>query len=232
MNKNLKQLLRQGFDAPPPAEKEVFLRRAPVRPVNYASFLRAQAFYIRKWVWALSAALFCIALSGACLLKTDVLWTLSAFMPLLALALLTESSRSQRYGMAELEQSSRFSLKSVTLARLGVLGLENLVLVCLVLPFAAKNSHLRLTQTGLYLTCPYLLTSFLGVGVLRRVRDRSANYLCVGIALFVSVGNHLLRQNHPYFYESGALPGWLLAEILFGAGAVYQYYQILKGYRL
>lgn len=228
MNKNLKKLLRQGFDAPPPAGKEVFLRRAPVLPVNCASFLRAQAFYIRKWVWALSAALFCIALSGACLLKADVLWTLSAFMPLLALALLTESSRSERYGMAELEQSSRFSLKSVTLARLGVLGLENLILVCLMLPFAVKSSQLSLTQTGLYLTCPYLMTSFLGAGMLRRVRDRSANYLCVGIALFVSVGTHLLRQDYPIFYEGDALPWWLLAEILFGAGAAYQYYQILR----
>lgn len=228
MNKHMKELLCQGFEAPPPAGKEAFLRRVRFLPVSFPAFLRTQAVYIRKQVWALSAVLFLIALWGACILKKDVLWTMSAFMPLLALTLLTESGRSERYGMAELEQASRFSLKSVMLARFGILGLENLVLVCLCLPFVFKTSGLSLIQTGLYLTCPYLLTSFFGAGVLRRVRDRGADYMCVGIALSVSLGNHLLRQNSPVFYESGSLLWWLLAEIFFGVGAVYQYYQMIK----
>lgn len=228
MNKKLKVLLKQGLEAPSPVRKEAFLHRAPAPPVSTLSFLCTQAAYIRKWVWALSAVLFFIAIVGAGVLKKDILWTISAFMPMLALSLLTESSRSERYGMAEFEQASRFSLKSIVLARLGILGLENLVLLCLLVPFSFRNSGFGLLQTGIYLTCPYLLTSFLGVGVLRKSCGREAGYLSVSIAFFVSIGNLLLRQICPVFYESSALGGWLVAETVFAIGAAYQYYQIIR----
>lgn len=228
MNKELKELLKQGLEAPPPERKEAFLRRAPAQPVSTLSFLCTQAAYIRKWVWMLSAVLFFIALVGAGVLKRDILWMMSAFMPVLALTVLTESSRSERYGMAEFEQASRFSLKSVVLARLGILGLENLALLCLLVPFSFQNSGLSLLQTGIYLTCPYLLTSFLGAGVLRKRRDRETGYLFVGIAFSVSIGNLLLRQICPFFYESGALGSWLAAEAVFVVGVAYQYYQIIR----
>lgn len=228
MKQNLKVLLKQGFEAPPPVRKEEFLRHTPVPPVSTFAFLCTQAAYIRKWVWGLSAFLFFTALIGACVLKKNILWTVSAFMPMLALSCITEGSRSERYGMAEFEQSSRFSLKSVILARMGILGFENFVLVCLLLPFSIKNNALSLIQTGLYLTCPYLLTSFLGVSVLRRIHGREADYISVSIAIFVSTGNILMRQAYPCFYESGAIRGWLIAGIVLAIGAVYQYYQIIR----
>ena len=54
---------------------------------------------------------------------------LSASIPFLALATIAEAGCSARFGMEELELSSRFSLQAVLCARLGILNGENLLLL-------------------------------------------------------------------------------------------------------
>ncbi len=134
MNSNMKRLLKECFEAPEPKKKREFIASLPSPDVSIMDFLLSQAAYIPKWIWSLSALIFVVALVGAGYLKKDMLWCVSACMPLLALAPVTESGRSQRWNMAELEMSSRFSLKSVLLARLGILGLADLLLFFLLLP--------------------------------------------------------------------------------------------------
>lgn len=228
MRQNLKTILKQGFEVPPPEGKEEFFRRAPLCRIRTRTFFWMQAAYIRKGSWVLSAFFFLFVLVGACILRRDILLEVSTFMPILALTLVTESGRSGRYGMEELEQSSRFSGKMVMLARLAVLGGGNLLLGCLILPFAFQNSSYSLVQAVLFLLCPYFLTSFLGVCVLRRVPGRDADYICMGIAFFVSIGSNLLRQYGAVFYREGALGFWVLAGLLFGGGTVYQYGKMLN----
>lgn len=59
---------------------------------------------------------------------------------------MSDGLRSESYGMAELELSARFPLKSVVLARLGILGVFNSVLICLLIPFAFKTVQLCYRQ--------------------------------------------------------------------------------------
>ena len=54
---------------------------------------------------------------------------LSACIPFLALATIAEAGCSARFGMEELELSSRLSLQAVLCARLGILNGENLLLL-------------------------------------------------------------------------------------------------------
>lgn len=228
MDKNMVSLLKQGFTVPPPEKKEAFFRRAPLPAIGIGTFLGIQAAYIRKRVWVFSFSLFIAALVGSCMLGRDMLWDISAFMPLLACMLVTESSRSGRHGMAELEQSSRFSQKTVLLARLMVLGLGNLVLTCLLVPVVLQSSGKGVLQVGVFLLCPYLATSFLGVHVLRKVRGREADVICIGTAFLVSFGNTLLRRSCPRFYENATLGWWIFAVLFFSAGTIYQYGRMLK----
>lgn len=223
MDKNLKEALRRGFEAPPPVRRKAFLRDAPPQPVGMFSFLGIQARYIPKWIWWFSGVLFLVSLGGSCVFQKEALWMLSALMPLLALALLAESGRSERFGMAELEQASRFSYKSVVLARLGIIGAENLLLAGLLLPLALKDHDRSLIQAGIYLTVPYLLTAYLGAWALRRIRGREGDFVCAGIGLSVSAGSVLLRQNCPSIYERDYLGWWLAAGLLLASAGIYQY---------
>ena len=60
---------------------------------------------------------------------------LSACIPFLALATIAEAGCSARFGMEELELSSRFSLQAVLCAWLGILNGENLLLLGALMPF-------------------------------------------------------------------------------------------------
>lgn len=115
MNRSLKNALKQSYEAPAPTQKSQFLRRFPVQSIGHFQFLCIQITYIRKWVWALSVFSFIVAFIGAAWLNQDMLWCISAYMPILALSAITESSRSQIYGMSEFEISTRFSLKALSL---------------------------------------------------------------------------------------------------------------------
>ena len=60
-------------------------------------------------------------------MEKDVLWIISALIPFIAMSILTENARSGIYLMAELEMAARFSLKSVILARMEILGKTSVI---------------------------------------------------------------------------------------------------------
>lgn len=228
MNKELKNALRASFEAPVPTRKREFLRNIQEPSISFFEFIGTQAAYIRKWVWGLSILTFAVSIIGAEYLKLDMLWFISAFMPLLALSLLTESGRSEIYGMAEFELSTRFSLKSVVLARLGILGVANFALFCLLLPFAYLNNEASILQTGVYIACPYLLTTFGGLWAVRKIHGKEATYLCAGIAVAVSAGNLVIYKSFPTVYVGQGFIWWIVALILLGIGTTNQCYQMVK----
>ena len=228
MNKELKNALKESFEAPAPTRKKEFLRSIQKPSINIFQFVGTQISYISKWVWGVSVLILTVALIGAEYLELDMLWCISAFMPLLALSVLTESGRSETYGMAEFELSTQFSLKSVVLARLGILGIANLALFGLLVPFAYMNNEASILQTGVYMACPYLLTTFGGLWAVRKVHGKEATYLCAGIAVAVSAGNLLGYQSFPTFYAGQGFIWWIAAFILFGIGTTNQCYQMVK----
>lgn len=228
MNKELINALKESFEAPAPTKKKEFFRSIQKPSISILQFIETQTAYIRKWVWGISALIFAFALIGAEYLERDMLWCISAFMPLLALSILTESGRSETYGMAEFELSTRFSLKSVVLARLGILGVANLFLFCLLLPFAYMNNEASILETCVYMACPYLLTVFGGLCAVRKAHGKEATYLCTGIAVAVSIGNIFLYQLFPAIYAGQGFIWWIVSLIFLGIGTTNQCYQIVK----
>lgn len=228
MNKDIKKSIKQGFEAPAPKRKQEFLRRIPTPSISYFEFVCSQVSYIRKATWILSALIFAIALIGAGYLKKDMLLCISAFAPLLALSLVTESGRSEFYGMTEFELPARFSLKSVVLARLGILGVFNLILICSLIPFAFMNRDSTVLQTGVYIICPYLLTTFLGLWTVRKVHGKEAFYVCAGIATSVCAAIVMVYQTVPVLYAEHSFFGWIVALIILFAGTTNQCYQTIK----
>ena len=228
MNRDMKERLKEYFGAPEPERKGGFFDSLPAKPVGLSDFLLFQAAYIPKWVWGLSVLVFAPALVGAGFLKKDMLWCISACMPILALALVAESGRSERWGMAELEMSTRFSRKSILLARLGILGLADLLLFFLLLPLAYMNGDRSLLETGIYMLCPYLLTVFLGLWASRRVHGRECAWVCGAVALGVSLGNTLMYQSIQGFYAPTGFRWWAAAFVLLSLGAARQCAETVK----
>ncbi len=215
MNRYLKQELKKAFtlSLPDPQEKTRFLKSLPQSPISMRQFVLTQIAYLRKWVLVLSVLFLLPVLWGGRHMDADTLWALSALIPFLALLAVTESTRSAVYGMQEFELSTRFSLKSVMLARMSVLGLLDAFVLCCLIPFYAAGIKLSLLQTGLYLLVPYLLTVDSSLWLTRRYHGREAFYGCFCAAVVVSMASCAIRLLANFIYQFSYVQWWLLFAV-------------------
>lgn len=228
MNKKLKASIVEAFEAPPSIRKKEFLSKTPQPQITMFSFILTQVVYIRKWVWVIDIGILAIALLNTVFMEQKLLFSLSALTPFLALTVLTENGRSQTHKMDEFEMSTRFSLKSVILARLFILGTANLALLCFLLSVNQMSKALPVSKAAVYMLCPYLLTTFLGLWVSRLVRGKEFDFLCIGISAVISCGNLMLPQLLPILYESISFLWWCVVLILFSIGVLREGHQMIN----
>ncbi len=220
----LKRRLRILWQAPAPERRDLFLAGGPRPGIGHGTFVLTQAAYIRKRVWVLSVAVFAVLVGITAGWQQDVLWMAASAMPFFALTAVQEQVRSFTYNMAELELATRFSVKSIMMARMGLLGGFHLALLCLLLPVLALYEQMEIWHTGVYLLVPYLATTFLSMVCSRKVRGREIVYLCLGNAMLVGsmqmVGHGIMQ-----WYERRFFGWWILALALLLAGNGWEYYR-------
>lgn len=230
MNSQLKKRIKKAFAAPEPdwQEKVRLLNMLPRSRISMLQFVLAQAAYLRKITLVLSALLLFPALMGAYYTDLNILWTVSAFVPFLGLLAVTESTRSVMYGMDELEMSTRFSLKSVILARMSILGLLDVLLLCCVIPLCRISSDITILQTAVYLFVPYLLTVNISLWITRRFHSKGAVYACMSIAVLVSAANEGLHMIADFVYQFSNVKWWLLLFVILAGAMVYETYHTIE----
>lgn len=230
MNKQMKRSIQKAFEAPQPnqQEKARFLKTLPQPQISMWKFILTQATYLRKWTLLFSVLLLFPALIGAYHIEKNTLWIVSAFVPFLGLLAVTENVRSMVYGMNEFEMSTRFSLRSVILARMGVLGVLDLLILCCLIPLCCIGNHFSLFQTGIYLLVPYLLTVTIGLWITRRFHSREAIYGCMSVAVLTSgadIGLHLIAD---FVYQSSYITWWFVLSVLLVGRMIYETYCTIK----
>ena len=210
ISKDMKKKLQTAYEAPEPLKKEKFLRKLPKAQISHTEFMLLQAAYMKKWVWIVSVLVLGIALKSVSFLERNMLGVFSALMPFIALTITIENTRSAAYGMEELEMASRFSLRSVALARMGILGGAHFVLICCLIPVSLQNQIYGPLQAGVYLTVPYLLTVIPGLMAARRIHGKESGYVCAGIAVIVSVA-FITQGSNGVVYRENYFSWWLAA---------------------
>lgn len=233
MNKKMKSALREAFEAPPPVDKERFLKTLHQPGSTYLKFLLNQFFYIRKRVWVFSAAIvivcWAVTFWSPMLIdwhtEAEKIWIVSAGLPFLALLMTTEIYRSAFCRMSELEMSFRFNLSQIIMARLAISGGGNCVILTVLLIFLSRVSPFSLLQVITYLMVPYLITCGICLLILNHVRSRESLYFCAATACFTCMANGIASSTVQLLYSSSVLGYWLL---LFAFGIILIGIQIRK----
>lgn len=230
MNDQLKRSMQKAFEAPQPNQQEKvrFLRSLPQPSISMFRFILTQATYMRKLTFVFSILLLFPAVIGAVNVAEHTLWIVSAFVPILGLLAVTESTRSMMYGMSEFEMSTRFSLKSVVLARMSILGLINFTIIAVLIPLCRIGNRFSLLQTGMYLIVPYLLTVNFSLWIARRVNGKETMYGCMCVAVIVSGINTGLPFLTDLVYQEISIRWWIVLSIFLFIGMAHEIHCTLK----
>lgn len=229
---DLKKKLQMGFEAPTPKRKEEFLEqfsaREPEPQGNLKCFLVSQIGYISKSAWVFSVLSLVVAMAGISFSEHFLIWFVSGMTPLLALSVATESSRSERYGMAELEAATRHSLPSVVLARLLIISMADFVAMLLIALIGYKAIGRTVLSTMLYVITPFLISTFFELYSVRKMRGRQSFYVCVAISFLVSFSIYFIELVLDTLYKLEFIGVWAVTAILALIGVMVQGRKIIK----
>ena len=161
-NERLISQIRELCQPPQPESKEQFFqfikdqgltnKRSAV--MSHREFLLGQLPYIEKWTWIMSGVLL-LFITWICYQNSGNYPF--ALTPLLAAGILLETRRSHRWKMAELEHAARFSLRSVILARLFLIGAVDTAGLMIVIAAPALFAQLYEERLTIFWAAAFVL---------------------------------------------------------------------------
>ena len=210
MSPEFKTNLAKAFAAPPPRKKQEFVKK--MRPVKISAFaiLRLQASYIRTVCWILPAMILPVVLLGLWQNLEGTIHITDAFTPFLAAVGILETWRSYTYRMSELEQATRFSLRTVVYARMLLTGCAGSAMILLSSAVLASHFRVSFLLTAARIMIPYLLTMSLGLRVERTVYGRNNPYCSFVIAVSIAA-LALWSDAAPISFAAALSGGWVIA---------------------
>lgn len=194
-DKELKQLLQQAYTLTPSKQEYSFLRRYQKRRISMTQILRIELKYmgLRSLlagliVWAMLAGL--ILTGGGAKAK----WIIASILPVLSLLLTAMGGRSERYGMEELEASSRFSLRMLRMTRMCLLGICSLVITLGTTGMFRAYVETGFLRSFCLVSIPYLLNVWGCLWLIRRWHAKENIYGCIGLTMITCLLPSLVQS--------------------------------------
>lgn len=223
MRFNLKKELSETFTPPEPKDRDSFLASIPYPKLTYGEFIFSQLGYIRKRIWFVSAAIMLAAAGTVCILPESgmtLVWFLSALTPFLAALTAAEISRSDIFGMSEIESACRFAVPQVTAARMLILGVCNFVVIALLTAISGIYTPIGFARSVLYIFTPYAAVNGLSLWIFGRAKGQDGVYLSAAAALAVSLSGGIMSGRNSFderlmniFYITVCIAGTAAAAV-------------------
>lgn len=234
----LKIKLEKVYSPPTPERKGEFLQKLSYPQISFWEFLRIQAFYIGKLVWAGNIFLFCAGVFlGKFLMEKEfsggMLAAFCAVLPFVVALLAGEVSKSTRFGMQELELSARYRMEQVMLARLFLLSGAATLLILGGCIFISWNSMVGMLPCIFYLTVPMLFNAVSSLWICRQIPSLEIRDVSLGISAGMAGIHILAMERMAWMYEKAYLIFWvgmLLVLLVVLSKQVKQYRRNLEGY--
>lgn len=144
---------------------------------------------------------------------------LAVMVPFLALLGAIEISKSNIYGMWEIEQSSRTTLVKIVAGRMLIIGVINLFLITVILISMAYIYQKSMTEMVLYGLIPFNISCTCYLFICAKSRTNDSLYHLIACMIFLS-GTFSLVLHQRFIFEASMFWGWIgfyvLSIILLG----------------
>ena len=184
-DRNLKAALKKAYIIEESSSEKAFLKKYENRDLQIFEIVKLEFKYMG--IKSLLAGLLLLAILITVVKNGDskFIWTVSSALPVCSLVPFILISKSERYGMSELEAASRFSLRFLRVVRMLILGTISIMLVT----FISLTLHMIMNinmEMVLCVSCiPYMLNVLGCIMITRRWHSKDSIYACVGIT-FIS----------------------------------------------
>ena len=224
MERRLKEVLNRYYEAPKPQQKQAFIRQFGVQKINLPRLILMQAKYISKWVWMISALLCVVIYAVTYVMEEKYISVIYGMVPFLVMISVTESIRSYRYGMEELELSTRFSLKSIVMARMAMLGIGNMAVLIVIANVLGQREGYQV----LHILTPYFLTAGGSLYIVRTIRGSENTFYCFVLVVAVSFLQMLLTWQFYEVFTPNYMPVWVVCFVIGVAVTIKESYWTIR----
>ena len=194
-------------------KKGIFVRQ------TFCEMFRGQLGYISPLFWGIQL----IALMGMVtilwltvreeLSKSMVCVFLSAGTPLLVLTGIPELTKSEIYGMWEIEQCCRCNLQKLWAIRMVLIGGTDLFILTVLYLFTALAYDIPLLFLGLYMLVPFQICAVICLAIIRKGHSRHIAIWTTAAVTFVVAVSFVVLSEYPYVYYRTAV--WIWALLFF-----------------
>lgn len=215
MDKKVKTLLKQSFIPPPAQHKKRFINSIAYPKAGFLEVMVSQTLFIRKRIWLSFMLSVCFAFLYTHYMSVPVgiVGGVSAILPLLTLCTVAEICKSTACNMEEMELACKYNLAKITLMRMGVLGTVSFIILVLLVLMAGK-SDFGLFRNIIYISVPYLLSSYLSLTVISKFRSKETIYVCAAISGAISTLMVLASMDYQFIYHMDFAPIWIAIFIV------------------
>ena len=216
-DRELKKMLAAAYTLPETAKEKQFIRRYEKRTLQIPDILRTEFRYM-GWQSILTGAILCMIFGAVIKMgNPEMIWAVSALIPVAAVIPVLLLSRSERYGMAELEAASRFSLRFLRLVRMFIIGVFTLGLLLMLGVILRFFSVFTRIDYLMAVVIPYL-TSVYGAMLIARKRQGKENVLWIlAVCLLGGMLPFAMREIRNAGQLSGMVPAAVTAALFTAA---------------
>ena len=229
MNRKFKKELKSVFEVEPSKRKNAFIKQLSYPKSHTMEVILSQVGYIRKSFWIVSFGLvaFMMAILKTNEMSTETIAFLSAVLPFFSLLGVGELHKSISHNMAELELSCKHNLGEVTLIRLVIVSS---VSVCILLMsiFIAKDIGFGLYRNTLYMTVPFLISSYLSLWIINRFKTRETIYVSGGVTVCISVLQIVCSTSVRGYYMHATMEFWVIVLLATIGLLTYEIVKLVK----
>lgn len=175
-DKELKKLIYEAYRLPESEKSKSFIRTQSRRSCSIPEIAINELKYagIKGPVVVL---LLCVVFAFASRIEDEnIVWAMMSSIPPSALIPLFFISKSQRYGMAELEDACRFSARFIRMVRMGILGLFSLGMILVSALIFGSSIMIEPMEIVMYILIPYCLSIWMGMVITRKIHGSESIY--------------------------------------------------------
>lgn len=208
-DKEIKRMISNAYMLPETDKGRSFVRNHEKRSLRIMDILKVEFRYMGIPSVFSSLFLWVLFLIVSRTRDMDVIWIVSALIPLCAIVPMILLSGSERYGMDELEASSRFSLRYVRLVRMLIIGLFTIGVFGGIGIIMKTISFISCIDYMIFVVIPYLLSDFGAMLVARKWYGKENIFGIIAVCVLGSLIPYGIRM----IRNAGRLPDVILVSL-------------------